>query len=70
MCIALALGSMMKKKKDEPNSEEPNMRVVSAKRPDSLSSRVPPQFAPTPSQGGYDGGQNGNPKGDQSWESR
>jgi hypothetical protein len=66
MCIALALGSMMKKKKDEPNSQEPKTRVVSAQRPDSPSSRVPPQLAPTLSQGGYDGGQNGNLKGNQS----
>ena len=41
MCIALALGSMMKKKKDEPNSQEPNIHVVSAKRPDNVYPCVP-----------------------------
>ena len=32
---------MMKKKKDEPNSQEPNIHVVSAKIPDNVYPCVP-----------------------------
>jgi hypothetical protein len=62
MCIALALTSM-KKKKDGQKAEEANARVVSAQRPESLSSRVPPQVSLAPSQGGYGGVQNENSRG-------
>jgi hypothetical protein len=53
----------MKKKKDGQKAEEANARVVSAQRPESLSSRVPPQVSLAPSQGGYGGVQNENSRG-------
>jgi outer membrane cobalamin receptor len=61
MCIALALTSM-KKRRDGQKAEEANARVVTAQRPESPSSRVPPQVSQVPSQGGY-GVQNGNSGG-------
>jgi hypothetical protein len=59
MCIALALCSM-KKKKDGQKAQEENVRVVSANRPESPSSRVPPQVSQDQS---YGGNQNGKPEG-------
>jgi hypothetical protein len=50
----------MKKKKDGQKAQEANARVVSANRPESPSSRVPPQVSQDPS---YGGNQIGKPEG-------